>query len=252
MKIVFAHVRNYANSGDMASCPYQYFKDFFNQFECKFLDISDALPYEENIVGKDDCVIVGGGGLDGYHDTWQKRINSLAKRAKISIGWGFGSNRNPKRSNPITVSIDYDAFTLVGTRDYKENKGRYLPCVSCMHPAFKKEYKKVREIGFVMHRDSIIDASNIPTYAKIATNSMGITRLMEFIGSSKTIESNSYHVCYWASLFNVPVKRYAFDNNDSRFNNAKFKLEGNNDGFLQECIDLNTKFFNEVKTILKG
>src|SRR5574344_579698 len=257
MKIHFVHVRNFSNSGDMASCPYQYFKDFFDNFDCDFTDISDIFPFDKDNFSKNDCVIIGGGGLDGYHEIWQQRINFLLENSKISIGWGFGTNSNQDRDkkrqpdNNAFTPIKYDAFTLLGTRDVKETHGKYVPCVSCMNDAFDLKLNKCFKTGVILHKDSIISSAEFPKKSFIVSNSMSQNKLIDFIIECQTIFTNSYHACYWAALANVPVYRMMIDFNDSRFINAEFDFNGGqNSGFLEKCRKLNLEFFEDVKKLL--
>lgn len=46
MKIWFAHAVNIENSGDGASTPYNYFKEYFDQYECTRIDVTRLEEYD--------------------------------------------------------------------------------------------------------------------------------------------------------------------------------------------------------------
>ena len=119
------------NIGDSSSSPSLYF-NFPFQVESKSID---------NF--KNDCnpIIFGGGGLL-YRGRYRKIIYALENKKNMIIGWGFGHNRVKHLSldDSCYQYLDPLKFDLLGIRDYGINlkNSTYLPCVSCMSPAFKK------------------------------------------------------------------------------------------------------------------
>ena len=43
-------------------------------------------------IEKDDIVIVGGGGLMNFNETWNHQINVILEKSDNVIGWGLGFN----------------------------------------------------------------------------------------------------------------------------------------------------------------
>ena len=114
------------------------------------------------------------------------------------------------------------------------------------------QYEKKRKIGVVIHKDSIVKRNELPDGCEIVSNSLTLDRLIEFIGSSEAVYSQSYHANYWAELFGIPHYRLNPNATDSRFVNAEFKCDGSNiDGFYEKCKLVNLSFFNQVKAILQ-
>lgn len=256
--IFFLHARDYSNTGDISSCPFQYF-DFFKKYDHRFVDIADVMDrygtsemsYSKCVdaVTKDDVVIVGGGGLIGYCDEWHRRINEMTSKAGLAIGWGFGDNFIG--SDKTSVRIDFSKFSILGLRDYVGNSGTYVPCVSCMYPGLKTKFQKKRKVGVVIHKDLAADSSTFPPGSFIATNAMSQSSLVRFIGECEKVMSPSYHVCYWAALMNVPCT--AMNGVNSKIARAKFSHDwGDNSGFIDDCIDRNMKFSLEVDNLIRG
>ena len=258
MKTYFLHARDFANAGDISCCPYEYF-DFLRKHECVFVDLTGnndrhgpSGMYWTDVVGrvtKDDVVIVGGGGLAGYVDSWHEAINAMSSRAGRAIGWGFGENFAGERKT--RVPLDLASFDLVGTRDFKDNASRYVPCASCMHPQFRCGRRKVRGRGIVLHRDAVTrPRPALFEGADVVCNSMDVRRLMEFISGCEEVYSNSYHACYWAALFNVPVRNLD-ESPNRKFLRARFDYHGgDNSGFYEECVEISTKFAEEARDVI--
>ena len=253
----FAHCRNFANSGDMASCPYWPLRDYFREnFDRRFIDISDKLPYEGDKVSDNDFLIVGGGGLDGYHDVWHKRINTMAKKAKKAVLWGVGSNRDPKRQLKALNQIDQSLFCLVGLRDFGY---KYVPCSSCLNieeDVFKIEASK--NCGLVHHLDASFNCSEVPANCDVICNSQSYERIFTFIREHRFIITDSFHICYWSQLLERPVYRLHSNGTDSRFIGMKYQVPNwtgsrNSEaekvypGFWKECVEINLSFFEKVK-----
>lgn len=256
MVIHFAHCRNPKNTGDMECTPYQYF-DFFKNRQHNFIDIADFHEYNPDVVKPEDCVIIGGGGIDRYHEVWQTRINELIHKARLAIGWGFGINDNPSYNNPITTKIDYEAFKLLGTRDFIETRGEYVPCVSCMNKSFDSisEIGIKRKYGVVAHYESIVNLGDFSRDSELITNSQPMSKIIRFMAESEVILSNSYHICYWAVLMEKPIFRITPSEGDGRFNLCGWDLNGNVDRnkstlILKKAREINGDFASRVfKTI---
>ena len=202
-------------------------------------------------VTKSDFMIVGGGALDGYCDIWHERINEAVSSAGLAIGWGFGFNSS-KVEALTKVDIGFSKFDELGTRDFKEPHGRYLPCVSCMSEFFGIEYEKKRKTGVVAHKETALELAEFKHYPDVwfFNNSSMMHRVIRFIGESEQIISGSYHIQYWAHLLNVPC--YTLNADDIRISGAEFKVDGSLDpGFYDRCVEKNTSFSEKVFSHIK-
>lgn len=265
MKVFFLHGRDFSNAGDIASCPYEYF-DFFKGLECRFVDLCGACERHgrsgmiwtevASQVTSEDVVVVGGGGLVGFADSWHEAINRLTSRAGKAVGWGFG--RNFSGEDRTKVKLDLGRFRLLGTRDSRDPVGgRYVPCVSCMHPQFRAvRGPKKRKRGIVLHKDEVTPAGGqLAAFldgADLACNAMDVRSLIRFLSECEEVCSNSYHVCYWSALLNVPVRTIGRPTSRKLLDAGFDYCGGDNSGFYLDCVERNRKFSEEVRKLILG
>ena len=88
-------------------------------------------------------VIVGGGGLIGANYFTSKIEAIMNSNTKKIIFWGVGHNIHGKKKIELPDYLKY--ADLVGIRDYGL-KYQWVPCPSCLHPAFNKNYKTKHKI----------------------------------------------------------------------------------------------------------
>lgn len=260
MKILFVYGRNPKNTGDMVSCPYFYFKDYFDKFEVHIIDIADFEEYNPPSVTKDDVVIFGGGAIIEWHTNYHQRMNELAGQCGKSIIWGVGTNKNLELE--IEEQLNYDAITLVGMRDYPP-KYEYIPCVSCMSSEFDQAFDIKRETGAFLHYQGTNDKFN--SLPRI-TNSYDFSDIIRFIGESNSVLTNSFHGCYWSQLLCKPVVKInphsdTEEHGEVRFlkmknvpvmrNELDFSGAETYPDFLEESRGLNKQFFEKVKEIIE-
>lgn len=181
--IVFSHIRNTGNAGDMASCPAQWFPFPPHQV----LNYSLPMP---------DCetIIYGGGTMVNW-----LRDRELPKVQRI--GWGIGSSIHGQ-AEPWR---DPAGFRLLGVREWsaaREAEGRWAPCASCMSPLFDKAYPtKAHAVLFINASPSNksrypVTVGGMPTME----NDRPMDEIVPFLGSGKVVVTNSYHGVYWATL----------------------------------------------------
>lgn len=239
--IIFSHIRNTPNTGDMASCPAQYF-DFPKH---------RVLNYDESFPETVDAVIYGGGTMVNW-------LNGRKLPNTKLIGWGMGSSRH----NTTDPWPDPQGFALLGVREWmeaNERAGTYVPCVSCMHPLFDEEYEIEHEaVVFVNASDGIksrypVAVSGLP----VMDNSRPLKEIVAFLGSAKTVITNSYHGVFWTSLLE---RRCICLPYSSKFYWFKYppaySLDGGLDwksldchvqpGVLDDCRALNRAFYERV------
>jgi len=260
--VVNVHRVNPKNVGDFYCAPHLY----FDKLKTKQLDISDVRSKNrkktKNFIDKisNNSLIIGGGGLLNikYFQEQMHLFEALAKKGKKIVLWGTGHNEIDleafKKSNKYW--IDIKQFGLSGTRDYSNTEKDYwLPCVSCMHSVFDKNYEIQHDIGLLFNHKSIKDNNLKAKYKDypISSNTTNLEQMVAFIGMSETIVTNSYHAMYWAILlkrkviaipttskfldfkYKVPIS--SFDNFKSKLNETKVY-----NGVLDECRKLNNQF----------
>ncbi len=191
-------------------------------------------------------------------------INSLDKTIGPRIIWGAGYNSRDKDKDPYY--IDYptylNKFHLVGVRDW-DTDYRWVPCASCMHPAFDKEYEIKNEFVWFEHKKRLIDSRSFDVLPapRMLNTGQNLEQVIEFLGSAETVVTNSYHGVYWATLLNRKVVCVPWG---SKFNMFKHPPTMANDKnwfellnhavnypkALEECRNANNEFNEDVKKLI--
>jgi hypothetical protein len=253
MKIYELHRKTPNNIGDYWCNPSRYFK-FENLY-------SEELMHNDSLTSN-DALIVGGGGL--IHKKFQLHINRiLDNKPKVSAIWGIGHNFSRKHMEKTKGNVYYPDWTkkvnLIGIRDWIEGHyDTYLPCVTCMHPAFDKTYAVKNDIVYFTH--AFKSKYNGKSAPHLKNNEMNFDKVIEFLGSGNTVITDSYHGAYWAQLLgkNVVLSSWSV-----KFNHMKYTPEFINsinetppivnnrvDGFLEESRYLNKRFYQKFLTLL--
>ena len=253
MTIHFVHRIDSSNAGDISCCPLSYFAEF-SSVQWQRHDIYNI---NYNAITKDDIVILGGGGLIDCLEEWNESINKLFEICQNVILWGAGYNAHFD-AQKTTSQIQWQKFKFIGIRDYNHPSGfSYLPCVSCLHPDLQKQFPRKRKIGIIEHKSYPV---SVEQAADKITNKTSISEIIEFIGSSDIIITNTYHACYWATLMNKKViLTEAFS---SKFDYLKYKptiYSGNIEKditiaqqypqALEESRKLNQQFFQACSSL---
>lgn len=180
------HARNNINTGDRWCCPLDYFSFPCNQI----VDIRDSLGQLSP-----SLTIFGGGAIT--RNTKRVLRKNKKIRRSIKVAWGIGHTR--RGYDGFYDGHDSTEFHLYGNRDYKSNHGEYVPCASCMHPAFDKEYKVKQDIVFFGH-------NKLHPFPHGQSNKiLRIEDVLEYLGSADTIVTSSYHGVYWGLLLGRKV-----------------------------------------------
>ncbi len=266
--VVNLHCVDTDNVGDLFCAPHNYFEKLKNTG----VDLRDYYvtnnnrneEYINDLLQKQ--LIIGGGGLLN-RNAFQFAMDlfeNLAERGKKTVLWGLGHNsKNPSEFGKITsYTTDVSKFGLVGTRDYSM-PGEYLPCVSCMHEVFDKDYSIQDELGIIFHRDTFQknDLVNQFDAFPCTSNTTDLEELIQFIGSKDSVITDSYHAMYWSMLLG---KKVAVVPNSSKFYDFKYKPVFTNfenaltdikkadsySGILEECRTLNTAFYEKAADYL--
>ena len=250
--IHFVHVCEPRNPGDMLSYPYLYFENYFKHFTC-YIHHTKDIKYEN--IKAQDIVILASGGCFEVLDQFQDNINRLLDTCKNVVSWGCGHNAHKGRD--VYWPIDFDKFKLLSVRDFNYNNQRYVPCVSCMLPQLEDKFPIQRRIGIIEHQDFPIAIEG-----KKINHKQGIKKIIEFIGSSEVIITNTYHCAYWAMCMNKKIILYQpFSSKFDNFQHQPIIYSGdleqdikqsqNYPNFLAESRKLNFDFFADVKSLIE-
>ncbi|GAX36981.1 polysaccharide pyruvyl transferase family protein [Nodularia sp. NIES-3585] len=211
--IINYHVIDSTNIGDLFSAPTKYFT-----FPGYTVEQADIRNINVNDI-RDKHIIVGGGGLlyKPFLDSFAKLIESKANTKLIAWGIGqqsYGSSFTHEELHNFDYSQYLTDFDLVGIRDfnYKDN---WVPCASCMHPAFDKKRDIKHEFVVFSHKKFQIKIGNIP---QMTNNNQNIEEILDFLGSGETILTSSYHGAYWGILLGRKVLSFPFS---SKFHTLK-------------------------------
>lgn len=262
--IVNIHRMDSNNVGDYYCAPHHYFEKLkdsaFDIFDYKRKDKEITQNWVERI--SNSQLIIGGGGLlnRGSFEKQMKVFELLSQKNKKTVLWGVGHNskKTSDFGNLSSYNIDIKKFGLVGTRDYQLSEN-WVPCVSCLHPIFDRSFSTEQEVGIVFHKKTMKNdalTSRFQDYPS-TSNTTDLKSLIEFIGRSESIITDSYHGMYWSILLG---KKVAVIPNSSKFFSFKYqpvittfencfqdlKKAEQYSGVLQECREINYKFAEKV------
>lgn len=183
------YLKDRPNVGDHYSSPSHYFPQLK---ESVSLDPAHAcLPK----VWRQKTVLVGGGGLIA-HPAFRLNMEMLAMyRPRILIAWGIGHNVHGEAE--VRYPDYLESFDLAGIRDYG-TKYDWVPCASCMHPAFDRKYEITEE--YVVYENKLCSAVRIGGFKRLTNEEMCLENVVAFLGSAETVLTSSYHGVYWATL----------------------------------------------------
>jgi len=276
-KIHFVHhlEKSYAaaNLGDWISSPYYYFIDFFSRYTC-VLHSDWAVLWHE--IERDDIVIFGGGGLLDNSDALNVVMNRLLDKCDNVVIWGAGTHKYNKDNifdkKSATTPINFERAALCGIRDYEHPYGQaFVPCASCLHPAFSTDRNSVkieRDIGTIRSAlESSFAVSGVPSSV---TNAEPIGTVVNYILSSKVILVSSYHGAFWSLLLGrkviLPASRLGVDKykyfrypvgfyEGIKFDKAELLRIASElpepPDFLSEARALNMAFFRRVRDLVE-
>lgn len=267
--VINLHVSKTENAGDYWCGPHHYYEDL----NAQSLHIYDYYKDDPEVRQgfsdslRNNSIIIGGGGLFN-RNCFAFALDlcaHLAEMGKKTVVWGTGHNsKKPNEFGNIKAyNIDPSIFGLVGMRDYGLTDN-YLPCVSCKHTLFDKQYNISEEVGVVLHWES--DRQGIPFELKglpYLTNKATIEQLVDFIGKHETLITDSYHVMYWSTMLERQVVTIP---NSSKFYDFKYppiittfadcltqvKNAKRYTGVLEESRELNDNFHRQTLEYLNN
>lgn len=214
------------NLGDSASDPFRYFD---TDVEKNIIDL-----WEMPFLPKEGTIIAGGGGLLGHPHFMLNLKTLLSDFDGERVFWGGGHNEvfrsSWRRKYPASLTrrglllmkerISYpriprciradhyykscfnllSKFTIVGTRDYN-TRHKWVPCVSCMHPAWIK-YRSVKPLKkAVAVEHPHVAPIRLTNIDKVSSQSFrDLSEIAAFLSNYEFIITTSYHVAFWSTL----------------------------------------------------
>ncbi len=185
-----------SNVGDIHCCPLYYYYSFFKDYNLMRHHF-DHVDWGQ--IGKRDIVVIGGGGMLSAYPSINATINRLLSACDTVIVWGAGENSlydiwpYGATLGLEFPEIDFSRFAMIGVRDYNHPLGlEYLPCSTALVPELRRSGKIKRRIGVIEHL--LMPINGLP-YDKIS-NASSMDEVTDFIATSDTIVTNSYHMTY--------------------------------------------------------
>lgn len=203
-RLVNCHVIDPHNVGDLLSSPLRYF-----EFPGFTAEAAHILTTEAESL-TDIPVILGGGGL--LFERFLPQISAIqaAKGRSKRILWGVGQQSYNLSQIHQYRQFDYRPYTahsdLVGLRD-NDVPWPWVPCVSCMHPAFDRPRTPQHEVVVFSHQKFQIKFPGIPHLTHTETE---FDKVLDFLGSGETILTSSFHGAYWGTLLGRKVLAFPF------------------------------------------
>lgn len=191
-----------------------------------------------------------------------KVLGEIDRTVAPRILWGVGHNIKDM-NNDINYPPYANKFHLVGLRDW-DSGFRWVPCASCMHTAFDKEYEIKNEFVWFEHKKRLIDNRylDLVPAPRMLNTGQNLEQIIEFLGSGETVVTNSYHGVYWATLLGRKVVCIPWSSKFNMFKHpptmatekdwpSKIKEAISYPTALEECREANTEFYKDVKNLLK-
>ncbi|MDR7381218.1 hypothetical protein [Promicromonospora iranensis] len=187
-------------------------------------------------------VIIGGSGLIGP-GRFESSVESVFGQRPASVAlWGIGHNfQQGVHLDPTTGwrrRVLKDGITrlwpewlakadVVGVRDWDAGMP-WVPCASCMLPAFDVLREREPEHEFIVlnHYERGIDTTQPLAegleFEHITNNTEDIFETLTRLASAKVVVSNSYHALYWAMMLGRGA--VAVEPNSTRFHGFRWPI----------------------------
>lgn len=211
---------------------------------------------------KDSVILVGGGGVLCFFDYF-RRMN---KGNNKLVGWGLGFNEHTTDLHKPHRSELVAKFDLLGIRNFDAQpdslpaaESYVVPCVSCKHEAFDRNYEIREEVRVYEHMQYGIDlVPNQPRYINTLKRH-SFEEVIAWIGGCRKIVTSSYHGAYWGLLLGKEV--YIANVFSTKFRclpgakivNSEAEVQGATPppNFLQKCRRKNDSFFERFVQLRK-
>lgn len=142
-----------------------------------------------------------------YQELISSTLDQIDRIRAPRFLWGIGHNGEADINfEDIRWPKSFAHYQLVGIRDYhKESRFPWVPCASCMHPAFDKTYPIKNDVIFFEHKKQLIKDFGQDPIPRFVNTGSNIEQTIELLGSSNVILTNSYHGAYWGTLLKKKV-----------------------------------------------
>ena len=212
--IHFSHIRNTPNTGDLVSCPAEYFDFPEHRVENYDAPLNDC-----------HTVIYGGGTMNNW-----LQGRGVHPMVHDYIAWGIGSSRHGE-TEPWPDPHD---FKLVGVREWSEEReaaGLWAPCASCMSPLFDNDWPTWRRAVLFVNASPSIQSRYPVALGGLPTmdNERPMAEILAFLGSAEVVVTNSYHGCWFAQMLGRKVVCLPYS---SKFYGFKYPVEYSDNGGL--------------------
>lgn len=253
-RIFWCHYDDPGNIGDHVCCPLDY-----ADLPGTRVDLRQPVAAPEGA-----ALIFGGGGI--LHSSTVAQIGRLAEHGRrlnpqmALVVWGAGGNELD--SSTFQYPEYFREFNLIGLRDYG-NPWSYVPCPSCLHPAFDvPSANPTHDFVVYEHYDRPIEG--LPPAPKLSNrgNRGRAEEIIRFLTQGEVVITNSFHGVYWSLLLGrrVIVFRpfanlfFGFSRPLEFCDETNWRQKAHSaavyDDYLEECRSLNLEFRDKVRDLL--
>jgi hypothetical protein len=208
------------------------------------------------------------------YDNFYKKFNSLIEDTlenlkpvdKSRFIWGAGHNGSGETVfEKIKWPKALSKYKLVGLRDYhNSSRFQWVPCASCMHPAFDRKYTVKNDVIWFEHKKQMIKDFGQDPIPRFVNTGNNIDQTIELLGSANIILTNSYHGAYWGVLLGkkVIIVGGAWSSKFKFMKHAPIILDKREDwkdfretapvweNSLEECREANKNYWKQIKDSL--
>lgn len=198
-----------------------------------------------------------------YHELIQQTLEKLKPVDKPRFIWGAGHN-GPGETvfEKIRWPKIFSKYKLVGLRDYDlTSRFPWIPCASCMHPAFDRKYTVKNDVIWFEHKKQMIKDFGQDSIPRFINSGSNIDQTIELLGSANIILTNSYHGAYWGTLLGKRViiaggawsSKFKFMKHQPVILDKKEIWQDYRDhapiykNSLDECREANNEFWKQIK-----
>ncbi len=191
--VLALNIRRTENIGDLAANPAEYL-DFGDSVR-----VRDVTTVKRRPPKSPPALLIVGGGV------WRHDYRAMSKwpgfEGAVKVAWGVGvSFPRPGPSPRDSHTLRAEGWDLYGHRDVGLD-GRFLPCPSCLHPVFDRDFgKPEHEVVYYGHHEKR-PLSFVQGFGPYLTNKgPSMEEAVEFLASGEVIVTTSYHGAYWGAL----------------------------------------------------
>ncbi len=203
-----------------------------------------------------------------FHIEYQRLITNVLSQIDNVTGprfvWGAGHNGPDPNVEFLKIRWPrlFSKYRLVGLRDFDpSSRFRWIPCASCLHPAFDRKYEIKNEVIWFEHKKQMIKDFGTDPIPRFVNTGNNMDQTIELLGSANIILTNSYHGAYWGTLLKKKVvlvggawsSKFKFMRHPLRILNKKEHWKDVLDevvvyeNALDECRQANKDFWVEIQ-----